>query len=314
MVDAEAGLHDYMITGGDEHLAQCTAAFVAVQCQLNRIRQLTDSEPEQRAGIAAINKSVTLELSLLQGAADLRRVDPEAAREAVLSGESSRLMNSIRAQISQMKQGEQKVLSERQRQSRSTYATAIKSSVGSAAAGLVMVAAFIYLWRRDLLARARSAALIHEQREWFRTTLASIGDAVIATDCDGKIQFLNRVAQTLTGWSEEESVGRPLGEVFRIINEKSRQAAEDPVSTILQFGKVVGLASHTALLTRNETERSIADSGAPIRDAQGNITGVVLVFRDVTLEKHAGQIDRLLASIVESSDDAIYAKPWMAQY
>jgi PAS domain S-box-containing protein len=308
IMDAEAGMRGYLITGNDRYLEPYHASLAAVQDQLLKIRQLSDSEPQQRARISAVAKSISPELRFLQQAADLRRINPEAAEQAVVAGEGKRLMDSIRAQIAQMKLEEQESLRQHQWQSRVAYLTAVKSGAVSAAAGLVMVAAFIYFWRRDLLARMKDAALLHEQREWFRTTLSSIGDAVIAADCEGRIQFLNGIAQSLTGWPEHEAVGRPLGEIFKIVNGKSRQRVEDPVSLVLERGKFLSLARHTALVTRDGTERSIADSGAPIRDAKGNITGVVLVFRDVTLGKHAAETDRLLASIVESSDDAIYAK------
>jgi PAS domain S-box-containing protein len=307
-VDAQTGLRGYLITGDSRYLEPYDASLAVIPDQLRRIRQLTDNNPQQSARISALDKTVSAELKLLQHTEDLHRTDPEAARQIVLAGEGKGLMDSIRSQIGQMKLEEQDVLRERQLQSKSTYRTAIESGIASAAAGLAVVGAFIYLWRRDLVTRTKGAALLHEQREWFRTTLSSIGDAVIATDCEGKIQFMNGVAQSLTGWSEKEAIGRPLGEIFTIINEKSRKTAEDPVSKVLQSGKTEGLANHTLLITRNGTERNIADSGAPIRNAVGDITGVVLVFRDVTWEKHAREIDRLLASIVESSDDAIYAK------
>ena len=124
-----------------------------------------------------------------------------------------------------------------------------------------MVGAFILLLRRHLLARMQAAAVLHEQREWFRTTLGSIGDAVIATDNKGRVKFLNGVAQSLTGWSDKDAIDKPLAEVFHIINEKSRERCEDPVAKVLKSGVVVGLANHTALISRNGTERSIADSG-----------------------------------------------------
>ena len=122
------------------------------------------------------------------------------------------------------------------------------------------------------------------ESEWLAVALRSIGDAVIATDAQGRVKFLNGVAQSLTGW-QEDAIGKPLGEVFRIINEKTRQPCEDPAAKVMQSGQIVGLANHTVLLSRDGRERSIADSGAPIHDTAGNVVGVVLVFRDVTQER-----------------------------
>ncbi|MDN7023298.1 PAS domain S-box protein [Methanoculleus sp. FWC-SCC1] len=123
------------------------------------------------------------------------------------------------------------------------------------------------------------------EKERLKVTLRSIGDGVIVTDTDGRIVLINRVAEELTGWSEEAASGRPLSEVFVIINEETRAPCENPVEKVLESGKIIGLANHTALIARDGTERLIADSGAPVRDGGGEIIGVVLVFRDVTEER-----------------------------
>ncbi len=154
----------------------------------------------------------------------------------------------------------------------------------------------------------RSRDRVARQREALRITLQSIGDAVIATDTLGRVTSLNPVAAALTGWTEAEAVGRPLEDVFRIVNERTRQPAENPVRKVLAQGKVVGLANHTILLARDGTERPIDDSAAPIRDAAGQVRGVVLVFRNVTERRRAEQTGLRLAAIVESSDDAIISK------
>jgi PAS domain S-box-containing protein len=128
-----------------------------------------------------------------------------------------------------------------------------------------------------------------EVQEEFRTTLYSIGDAVITTDHEGRVRQMNPVAEQLTGWPEAEAQGQPLEDVFRIIHEETRVAAESPVQHVLREGTVVGLANHTLLVARDGTERPIADSGAPIRDESGAIIGVVLVFRDQTREQAVEQ-------------------------
>ncbi len=130
---------------------------------------------------------------------------------------------------------------------------------------------------------------VHEQREWLRITLSSIGDAVIATDATGLITFINPVAEALTGWKQDEATGQPMQDVFRIVNEHSRQIADDPVSKVLQSGVIVGLANHTLLLRKGGGEIPIDDSGAPIRDISGHILGVVVVFRDISERRQAEQ-------------------------
>lgn len=125
--------------------------------------------------------------------------------------------------------------------------------------------------------------------EQFRITLYSIGDAVITTDAAGIVTHMNPVAEQLTGQREAEAVGKPLTEVFHIVNEETHEEVENPVHRILREGQVVGLANHTLLVSKDGTERPIADSGAPIRDKNGVISGVVLVFRDQSEERAAEQ-------------------------
>ncbi len=132
-----------------------------------------------------------------------------------------------------------------------------------------------------------TASEAFRQREELRTTLASIGDAVLVTDVEGRVVSLNPVAERLTGWTASEAVGQPLEAVFAIVNEQTRQAVESPVHRILREGMVVGLANHTVLIAKDGREIPIDESGAPIRAHKGFIAGVVLIFRDVTGRKQA---------------------------
>jgi len=156
---------------------------------------------------------------------------------------------------------------------------------------------------------------ITEQREVFRVTLRSIGDAVLTTDTEGRITYINEVAQSLTGWSYTDALGQPLERVFHIINEVTRKPVESPATRALREGIVVGLANHTVLIKKDGSECPIDDSAAPIRNEQGNVSGCVLIFRDASAQRlierdKANQLltARLLASIVETSNDAIISK------
>ena len=133
----------------------------------------------------------------------------------------------------------------------------------------------------------RSEEAERTQREYFQTTLTSIGDAVIVTDVQGTVTFLNRVAEALTGWTTVDAIGKPLPEVFHIVNEDTRQPVENPVAKVLRTGGVAGLANHTVLIRRDGGACPIDDSAAPIRDEQGRLLGVILVFRDVTARRQA---------------------------
>jgi len=129
-------------------------------------------------------------------------------------------------------------------------------------------------------------ALVRSESE-LRATLYGIGDAVISTDPARRVVMMNPVAEHLTGWGESEARGRPLEEVFRILNEETRREVKNPVARVLREGIVIGLANHTLLIARDGTEHAIMDSGAPIRDRDGKVVGVVLVFRDQTEQRRA---------------------------
>jgi PAS domain S-box-containing protein len=169
-----------------------------------------------------------------------------------------------------------------------------------------LVAGVAVSWFSEAMYRGRARA--NQQRESLRVTLRSIGDAVITTDAEGRVTSLNPVAVSLTGWTQDAAAGRPLEEVFRIVNERTRQTVEGPVQKVLAVGKVVGLANHTVLLARDGTECAIDDSAAPIRDAEGRVRGVVLIFRDVSERRRLETARAQLAAIVESSEDAIIGK------
>jgi PAS domain S-box-containing protein len=165
------------------------------------------------------------------------------------------------------------------------------------------------LERREFERRlAEEDERLRVQREWLRTTLHSIGDAVIATDTQGNVTFLNPVAESLTGWPAAEAAGRLLEEVFVIVNEQTRRSVENPVTKVLREGCIVGMANHTILIARDGREIPIDDSAAPIRGEGGVIAGVVMVFRDVTEARRAAEARLRLAAIVDSADDAIIGK------
>jgi PAS domain S-box-containing protein len=160
---------------------------------------------------------------------------------------------------------------------------------------------------RDLTQQKEAEEKLRRSEESLAATLYSIGDAVLACDENGKVTRINPVAERLTGWSEAAAVGRSLDEVFNIINEQTRLKAPNPVQRVLAEGVVVGLANHTALIARDGTERPIADSGAPIRDAEGATRGAVLVFRDVTKERQGEDALRRAQDELRLSEEGLRA-------
>jgi PAS domain S-box-containing protein len=144
-----------------------------------------------------------------------------------------------------------------------------------------------YAMRGHLAEERRAAEALREEKERYRVTLSSIGDAVIATGPDGRVTFLNSVAEKVTGWEMSAARGRPLQDVFRIVDETTRQPAPNPALRALNEGAIVGLADNSVLIGKDGFERPIDDSAAPIRDSAGEVIGAVLVFRDVSERKKA---------------------------
>jgi PAS domain S-box-containing protein len=177
--------------------------------------------------------------------------------------------------------------------------------------GAVLVFRDVSQERQAELALERSRAELRRSEESLRATLYSIGDGVLATDADARVTRVNPVAERLTGWSEADALGRPIQEIFNIVNEVTRAEAINPVRRVLSEGVVVGLANHTALVSRDGVERPIADSGAPILDAEGRPMGAVLVFRDVTKERADEEAlrqseEKLRSMIASVRDYALY--------
>jgi PAS domain S-box-containing protein len=173
---------------------------------------------------------------------------------------------------------------------------------------------------QDVTAIKQTEAALAAERERLRVTLSSIGDGVIATDTAGQVEFMNPVAEELTGWTQSDAVGKPVAEVFYIVNEVTREAVENPSVRALTEGVVIGLANHTLLIARNGVEHPIDDSGAPIRSMAGETIGAVLVFRDIAerrqTERTLQQAHAQTTEILESLGDAFYTldQDWRFTY
>ena len=168
----------------------------------------------------------------------------------------------------------------------------------------------VTVYFRDVSERRRDAEKLRLSEESLAITLQSIGDAVIATDIDGCVTRMNPTAERLTGWALAEATGRPLTEVFRIVNAQTLAPSANPVELVLSRGEVVGLANHTALLSRDGSQYQIADSGAPIRDGQGQIVGVVMVFSDVTEAYRIARALEQTAELLERTGETAKVGGW----
>lgn len=293
MLQAQASHRLYLILGQDTALDELANAHAAARQDILKMKGLTADNPQQQDRIPNLEKQID-ELERLR--ADARRLRDEKGLEAVgqamAAQQSGQTMAGLRKLLDSMKKTEQDLLDDRLQERNDTFRIAIATELLSGAAAVVGVVAFTALLRRHLAARNSAAATIAEQRERLRTTLASIGDAVVTTDIRGRVTSLNAVAEALTGWTNDDAAGQPLDRVFQIVNEETRQPVPSPVVRAIREGVIVGLANHTVLLAKDGAERPIDDSAAPIRCAEGQVVGCVLVFRDVTERRLAEQAAR----------------------
>ena len=292
--DAETGQRGYLLTGEPAYLEPYRDAVDRLPRQIADLRQVTLDNPAQTVRVLRLDQLASEQLAILRRGLDLFTLEPDrgralaAARQTVLSGQGKPTMDAIRGEVDQMQRVEWDLLRERGAISRASARIALATTVVALAIGLGLVALAVWLFARNLAIRQRAAEVLHAERERFRTTLTSIGDAVMVTDAQGRVTLLNPAAQALTRW-DADAIGRPVDEVFRIVNEATRNTVENPVTKVLREGAIVGLANHTVLIGRDGTEVPIDDSGAPIRDGRGRVVGVVLVFRDITARRAAEQ-------------------------
>lgn len=287
--DIETGQRGYILTGEEPYLEPYKQGVTRVQLDLASLQELASNGDLRPEDVELVGQLTEKKLAELDRSIRLRREGGlEAALPQVRTGLGREFMEDIRAQIGRMKAEAEKQITAATLLADRTRVWRTEAFIGVEVVNLMFLGwAFLRLGREM---DNRDAAMLEatRQKESLRTTLASIGDAVIATDAQGRITFLNREAARLTGWHEAEAQGQPLTQVFSIINEETRAKVEDPVNKVLRLGSTVGLANHTLLVSRDGAETPIDDSAAPIRhSASEQLFGVVLVFRDVSTQRHA---------------------------
>jgi PAS domain S-box-containing protein len=284
--DAETGQRGYLYTGKVEYLAPYHLAAAQIDSHLQHLNAEIGDNPAQQTQAANLGVLVHQKLDELAKTISLfQSGDAEGAKALVMSDRGFRVMESIRSLIKQMEQEETSFGDLR----RAAYQRSIRITViciyaasGIAALGIILLAFSII---REMKTREKDAASLRESEQWFRVTLSSIGDGVIATDDQGRVSFLNPIAERLTGTSLEEARGRKIGDVFPIFSEATNNPVDNPVDKVLALGSFVGLANHTVLRHRDGHLLPIEDSAAPIRDDSGRLIGVVLVFHDASRER-----------------------------
>jgi PAS domain S-box-containing protein len=286
LVDAETGQRGYLYTGDVHYLEPYNRASQEIDGQLDRVASLTANIALQRDRLQHLRDLCHAKMKeLAETIALTNSGQADAAKALVLSNAGKNIMDDIRTSISEIEGVEAGLRASRVSEMKAATRSARSAFVIATAIAVAALLVFGGLLAREMRRSEAAAAAVLEQKEWLDTTLRSIGDAVLATDTSGHVVFLNEVAATLTGYSGSEAKGQPLSKVFPIFNEITREQTEDPVAKVIRTGTVIGLANHTVLCRRDGTEVAIDDSAAPIRNAQGELIGVVLVFRDVTKQR-----------------------------
>jgi PAS domain S-box-containing protein len=290
IVDEETGLRGYQLTRDPTFLRPFSQADSQIDAEFKVLFSLLRTNPEQTTRLQHLQaaqqdweQDARQQIALPTPSPDLR---PRML-------ERKQRMDALRDQIDDFLSVEGSI-----RASRSFAALKVNKVSLYGLLGFAAVLALLLAWEISRLFRKLAATYnlqikevgrwgdeCYAREQWLNTTLHSIGDAVIACDPEGKVVFMNGVAQELTGWKEAEANGIPLAQIFAIYNERTRAVIESPVDVARRLGKIVGLANHTVLVSKDGREVHIDDSAAPILDANSSMIGIVLVFRDISARR-----------------------------
>jgi PAS domain S-box-containing protein len=284
--NAESGQRGYLYTGDPKYLLPYQDSVHNIEPDIQRLAQLTSDNQTQQARIATLRHLAAEKTTELGRTISLYQAgNPDAARSLVLSDFGLHIMTQIDGVVDQIADTEISL----QRSRIQSYNRSVRHTILSlylttflAAIGLFCLALYIF---REMALRDLHARQLLEREEWFRVTLTSLGDAVIATDRNGSVTYVNPLAEQLIGMPLRDAVGRHIDVVFPIFNETTKAPVDSPIKKVIERGHIVGLANHTVLRSTSGALIPIEDSAAPIRDRDDNLIGVVLVFRDATKER-----------------------------
>jgi PAS domain S-box-containing protein len=293
MVDEETGLRGYLLTGDRLFLEPYHKANRDLDPEFVTLFSLIRRDPEQTA---RLQRMQTASRAWQQFARETIALPSPAADSRAKMLLRKQQMDALRASADDFLSAETRI-----RASRSFTSLRVDNLTLYGLIGLAAILGFLLAWEISRLFRKlagtynlqmqevkRRGDESYTREQWLNTTLRSIGDAVIACDPEGKVVFMNGVAEQLTGWKETEADGLLLSKIFVIYNQRTRAVVENPVEVVRRSGKIVGLANHTVLVSKDGRELQIDDSAAPILNKDARMIGIVLVFRDIS-ERYASE-------------------------
>jgi PAS domain S-box-containing protein len=293
IVDQESGLRGYQATGDERFLADFRQAESTIQVELDNLASAVQSDPNQKYNVEDLRNEYQNwhDAFALPIMATVRAGG--TANDVTLNLYGKTLMEQVRKDIQAITRHAEAARSMRIEQWHRQVRSLVEALLAIALGMGVLIGLFTRsrltavsaAYRTSLEVLSRRAEELFQSEQRLRTTLVSIGDGVITCDAEGRIQMMNPIASELTGWTQAEAHNRPLEDVFHIVNESIGEAVETPVAKVKRLRSVVGVAQDTVLIRKDGTRIVIADSGAPIRDQTEGIIGIVLVFRDITLER-----------------------------
>jgi PAS domain S-box-containing protein len=303
--DAETGQRGYLLTREPSYLAPYEEASATISRRLESVRKMGNAGSLPAEQVTRLESLIARKIDELRRTVNLIQAGRvPAAMEIVRRGEGKEVMDSIRDTIDEIVSAQ-----ENGRAAASQEADGAIRLRGGVFLAAVIISLSFFGWAYRRIQKEMRHHLVasletRRQKEILAVTLASIGDAVIITDIKGRITFVNAVAEKLMGWTAKEAEDRPCAEVFRIVNEETGLPAESPVDKVLSAGVIAGLANHTVLIRKDGRRLPIDDSGAPIRESDGTVRGVVLIFRDFTAHKDFEQTLIRAKEEIEASSKA----------
>ncbi|HEY4650530.1 MAG TPA: CHASE3 domain-containing protein, partial [Pontibacter sp.] len=284
--DAETGQRGYIITADEAFLEPFYMALERNDQLFKTLQKLTADNQAQQQRLAEAEKLIREKLAFTHRVINVRRHEGERAAVSLVStAEGKNVMDQIREIFRQVEAAEERLLTIREQEAaRSEKITQVLLPVGMLASIMILLLVY-YVLHRQIRLRARREAELQESHDWFSKTLFSIGDAVIATNTNFAITFMNPAAEKLTGWDEASALGKPVDMVYHTVHAITRQKVESPVTIAIAKRRTISPGLLPVLLRKDKKELYVDNSGSPIINSAGEVIGSVLIFRDVTQQK-----------------------------